>query len=534
MCQHIPEPTRPPRCRRARPRYGRNGIGVPPPDGPSGTRRDDACSECGKGVRLRAREAVGFTVARRRHRIGDQWIDLGSLMGARVHTLPSAPDGDENPAFTGPAVGSAVDDNRSPAVIDENVLHANCPDRVASAIERLQQVDQRQRERHRYAGCEGSELVKGVREGRTAEDVVPEFGSTVRISSDGGDRRKMRRNDPRTPENPFSTLTPRSARVIRRGRGRHGRATRGRPDSAARDMRLCPARSPLFACLRHRITVAAVHVVRLVGMRAPVAPPLECAVVEERRSVQAPGPPRGSYPVRMARTTSDSAEKEPGRLKQMYQVFKMTRRINPKSIWWFIAAFGLPVIAGIVLAFVIPGQTIIGSIIWVVLGVLAGVLLFLIALGRLAERAAYSQIEGQPGAVGSVLAQSLRRNWRASEMPVAMHGRSQSAVYRAVGLPGVVLITEGQRGTLTRLLEEEKRKVHRIVPNVALTVLEVGTETGQIPLPKLARRMNRLKRSLNRNEVLAVANRLDSMTHSPAAAVPKGIDPMRVRAGRPR
>ncbi|WP_066520078.1 DUF4191 domain-containing protein [Curtobacterium ammoniigenes] len=236
----------------------------------------------------------------------------------------------------------------------------------------------------------------------------------------------------------------------------------------------------------------------------------------------------------MARTTSDSADKEPGRLKQMYQVFKMTRRINPQSIWWFILAFGAPVVAGLVLAFALPGQTVLGEIIWIVLGVLAGVLLFLIALGRLAERAAYSQIEGQPGAVGSVLAQSLRRNWRASEMPVAMHGRSQSAIYRAVGLPGVVLITEGQHTVLTRLLEEEKRKVHRIVPNVALTVLAVGNGDGEVTLPKLARRMNRLKRSLNRNEVLAVANRLESMTHSPTAAMPKGIDPMRVRAGRPR
>jgi hypothetical protein len=237
----------------------------------------------------------------------------------------------------------------------------------------------------------------------------------------------------------------------------------------------------------------------------------------------------------MARSTSnDTAEKEPGRIKQMWQVFQMTRRINPRSVWWFALAFFVPVIAGVVLAFVLPGQNVLGVIIWILLGVLAGVLLFLIALGRLAERAAYGQIEGQPGAVGSVLKNSLRRNWRSSEMPVAMHGRSQSAIYRAVGKPGVVLITEGQQGNLTRLLEEEKRKVHRIVPNVAIHVVEVGDDADQVTLQKLARRMNRFKNSLNRDEVLAVANRLESLTQNPAAAIPKGIDPMRVRAGRPR
>ncbi len=61
------------------------------------------------------------------------------------------------------------------------------------------------------------------------------------------------------------------------------------------------------------------------------------------------------------------------------------------------------------------------------------------------------------------------------------------------------------------------------------------TATGEsLTLHKLPRAMNKLKKSLNRNEVLAVANRLDSLTQSPAASIPKGMDPMRARAGRPR
>jgi hypothetical protein len=238
----------------------------------------------------------------------------------------------------------------------------------------------------------------------------------------------------------------------------------------------------------------------------------------------------------MARSTStDSAAKEPGRLKQMYQVFTMTRRQDPKSLVWFIVAFAVPVIVGLVLAFALPGQTLFAVILWIVAGVLLGVLLFLIVLGRLAERAAYSQIAGQPGAVGAVLTNSLKRAWRSSEMPVAVHARSQAAIYRAVGTPGVVLITEGQAGNLTRLVDEEKRKIHRIVPNVAVTVIGVnGGQPDDVTLHRLPRKMNRLKRTLNRNEVLAVSNRLDSLTQNPAAAIPKGMDPSRMRAPRPR
>ena len=161
------------------------------------------------------------------------------------------------------------------------------------------------------------------------------------------------------------------------------------------------------------------------------------------------------------------------------------------------------------------------------------ILLLLIVLGRKAERAAYSQIEGQPGAVGAVMKSGLRRAWRAAEMPVAVQGRSQAAVYRAVGRPGVVLVAEGGAGQTRRLVDEERRKVTRILPNVPVHVLNVGPDADSVPLHKLAGRMNKLKSSINRNEVLAVSNRLQSLGQN-GLPIPKGVDPFKVRSGRPR
>ena len=95
----------------------------------------------------------------------------------------------------------------------------------------------------------------------------------------------------------------------------------------------------------------------------------------------------------MARpSASPSApKKEPGRLRQMVDVFKMTRRMDPSSLWYMILAFILPVLAGVALAVFLSPDNIIGLILYIVAGVLGGVLLFLIVLGRKAERAAYTQ-----------------------------------------------------------------------------------------------------------------------------------------------
>jgi hypothetical protein len=230
---------------------------------------------------------------------------------------------------------------------------------------------------------------------------------------------------------------------------------------------------------------------------------------------------------------SPTPAKEPGRIKQMYQVFNMTRRYDSMAIWWMGAAFLVPVLVGLGLAFGLSEGNPVSFALYIVVGVLAGVLLFMIVLGRLAERAAYSQIEGQPGAVGAVFKSGLRRQWRASEMPVAVNGRSQAAVYRAVGRPGVVLVTEGTKGQTQKIVDEEKRKVARITPGVPITVLSVGPDPDSIPLHKLASKMNRVKRSIGRNEILAVSNRLQSLGQN-NLPIPKGVDPMRVRSGRPR
>jgi F0F1-type ATP synthase assembly protein I len=235
----------------------------------------------------------------------------------------------------------------------------------------------------------------------------------------------------------------------------------------------------------------------------------------------------------MARTKNPN--KEPGRIKQMWSVFQMTRRYDKLAIWYLALGFVMPIVIAVGLGVLLSGDSVIGLILYIIAGVLAGVLAFLIILGRRAERAAYSQIAGQPGAVGAVLKSSLRRGWQASEMPITVSPRTQDAVYRAVGRGGVALIGEGPRTRTQRMLEDERRNIVRILPNVPVTFLYVGPDPESVPLHKLAGSLRKLKPVLRKPEILAVSNRLSSLSKGKGGMpIPKGIDPFKARAPRPR
>lgn len=236
----------------------------------------------------------------------------------------------------------------------------------------------------------------------------------------------------------------------------------------------------------------------------------------------------------MARAT-ETAEKEPNRLVQMWQVFQMTRRYDGTIVWWMLLCVAVPIAAGIIVAVLFSAGNVLGMVLYIIVGVLVGVLLAIIVLGRRAERAAYGGIAGQPGAVGAVLKNGLRRSWIGNEMPVNISPRTQDAVYRAVGRAGVVLIGEGPRSRTQPMLEKERANVTRILPNVPVNFLYVGPDPDSTPLHRIVPSLNRFKSTLTKAEVSAVSNRLASLNRGMGGlGIPKGIDPRRVRAPRPR
>jgi hypothetical protein len=225
--------------------------------------------------------------------------------------------------------------------------------------------------------------------------------------------------------------------------------------------------------------------------------------------------------------------KQPNRIKQMWDVFQMTRKYDNRAVPYLLLGFVPPIIAGFALGFLLPDSTLLTEISYPIVGVMAGLLLVLIILGRRAERAAYSQIEGQAGAVGAVLKNSVRRGWQTSEMPINVSPRTQDAVYRAVGRGGIALIGEGPKSRTQRMLDDERRTITKMLPNVPVSLIYVGPDADSTPLYRLPNKLQRIKPALRKAEIFVISKRLESLK-KPPVGIPKGIDPNRVRSQRPR
>ena len=223
--------------------------------------------------------------------------------------------------------------------------------------------------------------------------------------------------------------------------------------------------------------------------------------------------------------TNNRTARPQGQLAQMWTVYKMTAQADKTSVLWSALAF-LVVLGGFVAfsAFSFPGN-VINLVIFIILGVMFGIIAAMIIMGRKAERAAYNRIAGQMGAVGAVLG-NIRKGWRSAEMPVAVNPRSQDAVYRAIGPAGVVLVGEGARSRVKVLLEDERRKVNRVAPGAPVSFIYVTNDAEATALADLTRELYKMKKSLNRAEIGVVAKRLESLGMN--IPIPKGIDPTKM------
>ncbi|MEV0095347.1 DUF4191 domain-containing protein [Streptomyces sp. NPDC050738] len=221
----------------------------------------------------------------------------------------------------------------------------------------------------------------------------------------------------------------------------------------------------------------------------------------------------------MARkATADAESENPGRLKQIALTYKMTRKADPK-VGLVVGGLGI-VVFGVLLGigFLIGHPIYLG-----ILGFLLAFLAMAIVFGRRAERAAFGQMEGQPGAAAAVL-QNVGRGWTTT--PAVAMNRSQDVVHRAVGKAGIVLVAEGNPNRVKSLLAAEKKKMARIVVDVPVHDIIVGNEDGLVPLKKVRTTMLKLPRVLTGAQVTSANDRLramgDLMSRMP---IPKGPMP---------
>ena len=209
-----------------------------------------------------------------------------------------------------------------------------------------------------------------------------------------------------------------------------------------------------------------------------------------------------------------------GRIAQIRETYKLTRRVDPAIGWILLGLFVL-----VLAVFELIGVLTHMLWFWIILGVPFATLAVTFIFGRRAEKAAYAQVEGQVGAAASVL-NALRSGWFTT--PMVAVTKNQDLVHRVLGRPGVILVSEGPPSRAGQLLTAEKKRTSRFVGDTPIFEIQAGDGEGQVPLRKLQSTVMKLPRNLKPAEVNALRKRLDALTTTPLP-IPKGPLPKGAR-----
>ena len=168
--------------------------------------------------------------------------------------------------------------------------------------------------------------------------------------------------------------------------------------------------------------------------------------------------------------------------------------------------------------------------IYVIFGVMFGLLAAMAVLTWRAKNATYKRYEGQKGSA-EVAMSMLGKEWVKS--PVITANRQLDIVHRVVGPGGIVLIGEGDPGRVRQMLAIEAKKHVQIKYGTKVTTVVMGDRDNQVPLEKLSDHIRKLPKVIKTAEIAELANRLralDSMR--PKIPLPKGPMPTSGKGAR--
>jgi len=232
----------------------------------------------------------------------------------------------------------------------------------------------------------------------------------------------------------------------------------------------------------------------------------------------------------MAKAPKTPDPEKTSRRTQFVETYRMARKSDPSIGLWIGGAFLLGAVVGFLVFWLLPGQGTLGLILSIVGALLLGSLGAMIVFGRRAQKAAYAQMEGQPGAAAAAL-RMLRRGWKTD--PVIAFNKQQDVVHRVVGPPGIVLIGEGNANRLRQLMSSERRKHERVVADAPIHEIVCGNGEGQVPLPRLVRHVSKLKRQVKPAEITDILGRLRALDANRSnIPLPKGPVPTSMKGMR--
>jgi hypothetical protein len=233
----------------------------------------------------------------------------------------------------------------------------------------------------------------------------------------------------------------------------------------------------------------------------------------------------------MAKSPTPVEPEKLSRRQQFTQTYQMASKSDPRLGLWVLGAGLLAGVVGFVVFFLLTGSGGLLSIaLSVVGGLMLGILAALIIFSRRAQKAVYGQMEGQVGAAAGALG-LLKRGWHVDQ--AIAFTKQQDVVHRVVGPPGIVLVGEGNPGRVKTLLAGERRRHERVASEAPVHEIIVGGGEGQIPLAKLSRHVQKMKRQVKPAEITDILARLKAIDASrPPVPMPKGPVPTSMKGLR--
>ncbi|MDQ6850560.1 MAG: DUF4191 domain-containing protein [Actinomycetota bacterium] len=218
-------------------------------------------------------------------------------------------------------------------------------------------------------------------------------------------------------------------------------------------------------------------------------------------------PAKAPKPTRAEKKVTRAAKKQGRRQtwRNLAQAFSLTRKQDAKLVPYMILFGALAAALVFLLVFFLIGS----ALTPIPFAVFAFAIVAMFVFSRRAQRAMFSQAEGQPDAAGWMLQQQLKGDWRLQQ---GIAGTTHlDAVHRLVGRPGVVLVGEGAGHRVRGLIAQEKRKIARVAGDTPIYDVIVGTADGDLRLAKLQRYLVKLPNNLSKQEVSALEKRLGAL-----------------------
>lgn len=221
---------------------------------------------------------------------------------------------------------------------------------------------------------------------------------------------------------------------------------------------------------------------------------------------------------KLAKRNSDNP-KDWGWFKQITETYKITDKTDPQAKWYVLGTGG-----GVLVVFVILGIILQPWWMWLITGVMAGLVAALWVLLNRAKKATFTRYEGQPGAAEVALSMLDKKKWDYS--PAITATRQLDIVHRAVGPSGIFLIGEGSATRVKTLLAAEQKKHEQVAYGVPVSTIVMGDGPGQVPLGKLADHLKKSPKALQTVQLTEVKQRLKALDAvRPKVPLPRGPMP---------